>query len=107
VVFTNEFYINLFIYFKRFIYLYVHCLCLHVCGSGVTGSWELPCWCWELNLVLLEEQLVLLTVVPSPARMYLLFYVYGVFSVHVSYVPCVYSAHRGRKRALEPLYPEL
>jgi hypothetical protein len=28
-------------------------------GTGVTDSYELPCGCWELNLGLLEEQMVL------------------------------------------------
>ena len=42
---------------------------LHIClhegvrsaGTGVTESWELPCGCWELNSVPLEEQPVFLT----------------------------------------------
>ena len=46
---------------------------LHVClceaasslGSEVTDSCELPCWYWELNSGLLEEQPVLLTAEPS------------------------------------------
>lgn len=30
-------------------------------GNGVTGGCEMNCWCWELNLDPLQEQLVLLT----------------------------------------------
>ena len=30
-------------------------------GPGVTDGWDLLCGCWELNLALLQEQLVLLT----------------------------------------------
>ena len=29
-------------------------------GTGVTGGFEPPCWCWELNLGTLKEQPVLL-----------------------------------------------
>ena len=34
-------------------------------GTGVTGSCELSCRCWELNSGPLEDQSVLLTVEPS------------------------------------------
>lgn len=46
---------------------------LHIClyegvrspGTGVADSHELPCRCWDLNLSLLEEWLVLLITEPS------------------------------------------
>jgi hypothetical protein len=49
------------------------CVCIpHMCqerdiespGTGVTGSCELPCVCWELNLGPLEHQPVLSTMEP-------------------------------------------
>lgn len=36
-------------------------------GAGVTGSYQLPYGCWELNPGTLEEQPVVLTTEPSPA----------------------------------------
>ena len=38
---------------------------LRVLGSGVTGSCELPCGCWELNPGPLEDQPVLSIAEPS------------------------------------------
>jgi hypothetical protein len=48
--------------------LFLHiCLCEGVRspGTGLTGSYELPCGCWELNPDPLEHQPVLLTAEPS------------------------------------------
>jgi len=42
-------------------------------GTGVTDVYELPYWCWELNLGLLLKQHVLLTADPSLLPHILLF----------------------------------
>jgi hypothetical protein len=57
------------------IILFIDCalvFCLHIYlnegigspGTGVTGSRELPCGCWELNASTLEQQPVILTAEP-------------------------------------------
>jgi hypothetical protein len=42
-----------------------HIVCVRLSDTGVTGSCEMPCGCWELNQDHLEEQSVLLTAEPS------------------------------------------
>ena len=42
-----------------------------------SGSCELPCGCWELNLDPLEEQPVLLTTEPSLQPLLWVFLIYG------------------------------
>lgn len=54
---------------KNILCTLMFCLCVCVCVSGLLwlglqNSFELPCWCWELNPSPLEEWPVLITAEP-------------------------------------------
>lgn len=64
--------------------------------TGVTGSYELPCGYWELNLCLLEEQLVFLTAEPFLVlrKLFNSWILYSAslhFSMWVLWTLCFYS----------------
>lgn len=75
--------------------------------TGVTDSCEQPYWCWELNMVLLEEQSMFLT--PEPSLQPLCHFVQWCWHFHkmavMRSVPPA-STHRLQTLRGDPLFLE-
>jgi hypothetical protein len=62
---VNHFFFFFFFFFFKIYFLLYPQTHQKMASDLITGGWEPPCGCWDLNSVPLEEQSVLLPAEPS------------------------------------------